>query len=218
MNETKAKILDAASSLFLAGGAAALSVRAIAKHAGVSTIGIYSHFQGKQGILDTLYIQGFQLVEQAMSGGIDNYIDGCIDDCINDKAISAADELNNSIALVMLAARNYLELAETHEAHYKLIFGEENGSYSPSKEAKQASIEAFKALTSVTTTILPPTASTEEQQSAAMQIWALTHGFVSLKHHAVSAIIDNTHWKNQALVAIELQAKAIQTASLPDTR
>jgi len=218
MNETKAKILDAASSLFLAGGAAALSVRAIAKHAGVSTIGIYSHFQGKQGILDTLYIQGFQLVEQAMSGGIDNYIDGCIDDCINDKAISAADELNNSIARVMLAARNYLELAETHEAHYKLIFGEENGSYSPSKEAKQASIEAFKALTSVTTIILPPTASTEEQQSAAMQIWALTHGFVSLKHHAVSAIIDNTHWKNQALVAIKLQAKAIQTASLPDTR
>jgi AcrR family transcriptional regulator len=208
MNEPKAKILDAASSLFLAGGAAALSVRAIAKHAGVSTIGIYSHFQGKQGILDTLYIQGFQLVEQAMSGGIDNYIDGCIDDCINDKAISAADELNNSIARVMLAARNYLELAETHEAHYKLIFGEENGSYSPSKEAKQASIEAFKALTSVTTTLLPPTASTEE----------LTHGFVSLKHHAVSAMIDNTDWKNQALVAIELQAKAIQTASLPDTR
>ena len=214
MNEPKAKILNAASSLFLAGGAAALSVRAIAKHAGVSTIGIYSHFHGKQGILDTLYIQGFQLVEQAMSGGIDNYIDGCIDD----KAISAADELNNSIARVMLAARNYLELAETHEAHYKLIFGEENGSYSPSKEAKQASIEAFKALTSVTTIILPPTASTEEQQSAAMQIWALTHGFVSLKHHAVSAIIDNTHWKNQALVAIKLQAKAIQTASLPDTR
>ena len=214
MNEPKAKILNAASSLFLAGGAAALSVRAIAKHAGVSTIGIYSHFHGKQGILDTLYIQGFQLVEQAMSGGIDNYIDGCIDD----KAISAADELNNSVARVMLAARNYLELAETHEAHYKLIFGEENGSYSPSKEAKQASIEAFKALTSVTTIILPPTASTEEQQSAAMQIWALTHGFVSLKHHAVSAIIDNTHWKNQALVAIKLQAKAIQTASLPDTR
>ncbi|MFT4888331.1 MAG: AcrR family transcriptional regulator [Pseudohongiellaceae bacterium] len=218
MNEPKAKILDAASSLFLAGGAAALSVRAIAKHAGVSTIGIYSHFQGKQGILDTLYIQGFQLVEQAMSGGIDNYIDGHIDDFIDDKAISANDELNDSIARVMLAAGNYLELAETHEAHYKLIFGEENGSYSPSKEAKQASIEAFKALTSVTTTLLPPTASTEEQQSAAMQIWALTHGFVSLKHHAVSAMIDNTDWKNQALVAIELQAKAIQTASLPDTR
>ena len=214
MNEPKAKILNAASSLFLAGGAAALSVRAIAKHAGVSTIGIYSHFHGKQGILDTLYIQGFQLVELAMSGGIDNYIDGCIDD----KAISAADELNNSIARVMLAAGNYLELAETHEAHYKLIFGEENGSYLPSKEAKQASVEAFKGLTSVTTTLLPPTASTKEQQSAAMQIWALAHGFVSLKHHAVSAMIDNTDWKNQALVAIELQAKAIQTASLPDTR
>lgn len=206
MNEPKAKILDAASSLFLTGGSAALSVRAIAKHAGVSTIGIYSHFQGKQGILDALYIQGFQLVEQAMCCNTDN----------PDNSYNHPDK--NSLARVMIAAENYLELAETHEAHYKLIFGEVNGSYSPSTEAKQASIEAFKALTSVTNSLLPRTASKEEKQSAAMQIWALTHGFVSLKHHAISAMIENSDWKNQALVAIELQANAIQAATLSDLR
>lgn len=194
MKDTKTKILEAASNLFLAGGAAALSVRAIAKSAGVSTIGIYSHFQGKQGILDALYIQGFQLVEQAMSNGI-------------------APCTNDSNDQVMLAARNYLELAETHEAHYKLIFGEVNGSYSPSREAKQASIEAFKVLTAVVASLLPTTATADEQQSAAMQIWALTHGFVSLKHHAVSGMMDNSDWKEKALAAIGLQAKAIQAAA-----
>lgn len=199
MKDTKTKILEAASSLFLAGGAAALSVRAIAKSAGVSTIGIYSHFQGKQGILDALYIQGFQLVEQAMSNGIAP----CTNDPVSD----------DSNAQVMLAARNYLELAETHEAHYKLIFGEVNGSYSPSREAKQASIEAFKVLTAVVASLLPTTATTDEQQSAAMQIWALTHGFVSLKHHAVSGMMDNSDWKEKALAAIGLQAKAIQAAA-----
>ena len=56
MSNNKEKILEAASVLFLKGGSAALSVRAIAKAAGVSTIGIYSYFEGKQGILDVLYI------------------------------------------------------------------------------------------------------------------------------------------------------------------
>lgn len=190
MNDTKTKILDAASSLFLVGGATALSVRAIAKQAGISTIGIYSHFQGKQGILDTLYIQGFQLVAQAMSSASDSGEDP-----------------------VILAAKNYLELAETHEAHYKLIFGEVNGGYSPSKEARQASIEAFRRLTVVVASLLPNTATANEQQDAAMQIWALTHGFVSLKHHAVSEMMDNSGWKAKALLAIELHAKAIKASA-----
>ena len=60
--DTREKILDAASALFLKGGTNALSVRAIAKGAGMSTIGIYSHFKGKQGISDALYIEGFELV------------------------------------------------------------------------------------------------------------------------------------------------------------
>ena len=56
----KGRILAAASELFLEGGVRALSVRAMANRAGVSTIGIYSHFNGKQGILDALYIEGFE--------------------------------------------------------------------------------------------------------------------------------------------------------------
>ena len=54
MKPGKENILQAASELFLEGGSAALSVRAIARRAGVSTMGIYSHFEGKQGSLDAL--------------------------------------------------------------------------------------------------------------------------------------------------------------------
>ncbi|MEM6604761.1 MAG: TetR family transcriptional regulator, partial [Pseudomonadota bacterium] len=55
----KERILLAASKLLASGGLASLSVRAIATEAGLSTIAIYSHFQGKQGVLDALYIEGF---------------------------------------------------------------------------------------------------------------------------------------------------------------
>ncbi|MFT6991153.1 MAG: AcrR family transcriptional regulator, partial [Paraglaciecola sp.] len=62
MSDAKNTILQAATELFLEGGSSALSVRAISKRAGVSTIGIYSHFNGKQGILDELYIEGFEKI------------------------------------------------------------------------------------------------------------------------------------------------------------
>ena len=65
-HQNRDKILHAVSELFLVGGLASLSVRSIAKKAGLSTIGIYSHFEGKQGILDALYIEGFERVGAAM--------------------------------------------------------------------------------------------------------------------------------------------------------
>ena len=50
MTDSKSKILMAASELFAENGAGGLSVRAISGRAGLSTIGIYNHFNGKQGI------------------------------------------------------------------------------------------------------------------------------------------------------------------------
>ena len=103
MSSNKENILEAASAIFLEGGTAALSVRAIAKAAGVSTIGIYSHFDGKQGILDALYVEGFEAVDRAMS--------------VLDLGLSPVDA-------ILRAASNYLELAESRRAHYNLIFGD----------------------------------------------------------------------------------------------
>jgi len=181
MNQNKAKILKAASSLFLTGGAAALSVRAIAKEAGVSTIGIYSHFEGKQGILDALYIEGFGFVADAM------------------------DVLKLGLApraAVLLASKNYLHLAETHEAHYRLIFGENNGAYAPSKEAKGVAIKAFSGLIDLVGNVYPTLADDAARVRVALQVWALMHGSVSLKHHAVGELVDMHDWQPRALEAV----------------
>ena len=99
--DTRQKILEAASTLFLKGGTHALSVRAIAEGASMSTIGIYSHFKGKQGILDALYIEGFTLVDEMMKQSEGN---------------TPADRLLN-------ACEHVLQFSEAHAAHYNLIFG-----------------------------------------------------------------------------------------------
>ena len=96
MIESKAKILTAASELFASAGAGALSVRAISKRAGLSTIGIYNHFNGKQGILDALYIEGFQMVMTA---------------------IRVEDETLSPREAVLQGLSNYIDLATEHRGH-----------------------------------------------------------------------------------------------------
>jgi AcrR family transcriptional regulator len=57
-NDNKSRILQAASALFEAQGLSGLTVRAIAARAGVSTIGVYSHFKGKRGLTEEASASG----------------------------------------------------------------------------------------------------------------------------------------------------------------
>lgn len=177
----KSKILAAASDLLQEKGVAGLNVRAIAKRAGLSTIGIYSHFQGKQGILDALYIDGFQQVS-----------DG----------VSAAFKIKDPKRAALAVTKNYLEMARRHEAQYRLIFGETNTDYTPSEEALRAGRQAFDRLVELTARLLPPAASKKHQQRIALRVWALVHGYVSLRHHAMRDIADK-EWTRQVMAASE---------------
>ncbi len=188
MSTNKEKILLAASDLFLEGGTAALSVRAIAKKAGLSTIGIYSHFEGKQGILDALYIEGFTAVEQAMS--------------VLDKGLTPREA-------VAEAARNYLDLAQTKRAHYSLIFGESDLAYVPSAEAKQAGINAFSKLIALSANFLGEDAAKNNKEMAAIKIWSLMHGAVALQHHDVAELVDMSNWHDEVLETVLLLVDAL---------
>ena len=147
----------------------------------MSTIGIYSHFQGKQGILDALYIEGYQYVGEAML-----------------TAVKIADPR----AAAIEGARLYLEVAKSHEAIYRLIFGEVDFDYEPGEEARAAALEAFGYLVDIGARLLPASASLAEKQSIALRIWALVHGYVSLQHHAVRDVVVIDDWNRQALAAV----------------
>tara|TARA_R110002153_G_scaffold21654_5_gene72041 strand:+ start:13931 stop:14512 length:582 start_codon:yes stop_codon:yes gene_type:complete len=188
MSDAKSTILKAASELFLEGGTSALSVRAISKRAGVSTIGIYSHFKGKQGILDELYIEGFEKVFAAMD------------------ILKSAKGPRETI---LQGVKGYLEVADKYEAHYRLIFGESDAGYSPSEEARAVSEKAFKMLIDVSSLILPVDTSLAKKQHIALEIWAFVHGYVSLKHHAISTLISPEEWNTLALNALSTHIDAI---------
>ncbi|MBL4544891.1 MAG: TetR/AcrR family transcriptional regulator [Oceanicaulis sp.] len=186
MSDAKTKIMQAASKLFLQAGSKGLSVRAIAREAGVSTIGIYSHFDGKQGILDALYIEGFQQVE----------------------ATTALPEGAMERDAIETVVRQYLRSVQAHEAHYRLIFGEQAPDFTPSDAARQAAGRAFASLLNVAADFLPDH-TPPQTRDAALQIWALIHGFVSLRHHVAMLKQDDEAWEDQVVRAVIVHIKAL---------
>ncbi|WLP93307.1 TetR/AcrR family transcriptional regulator [Psychrobacter sp. M13] len=191
--DPRTKILNAASALFLEGGGAALSVRAISSRAGLSTIGIYKYFQGKQGILDALYIEGFNYVRDAM--------------CV------LADDERASKAQVLASCLGYLNVGEQHEAHYRLIFGEADAGYAPSEEAIAARDTAFAKLVRVAGSYLDNSASSSECRQLALDIWAIVHGYVSISHHVALTHNKNPDWKRMALRVVVNQLDAAKQSA-----
>jgi AcrR family transcriptional regulator len=185
--DTRQTILDAASALFLKGGTNALSVRAIADGAGMSTIGIYSHFKGKQGILDALYIEGFELVEREMLAADGN---------------TAAEKVINGCERI-------LSFSEAYTAHYQLIFSSNLKDYTPCDDAAEVSEKVFNTFTTLTTTLIKKDLSTDDKQNMAMQLWALSHGYITLSQHNISNRLADSNWKERALQAIRLHVYAL---------
>ncbi|MCR9269372.1 MAG: WHG domain-containing protein [Hyphomonadaceae bacterium] len=188
MVESKAKILIAASDLFSESGASGLSVRAISKRAGLSTIGIYNHFNGKQGILDALYIEGFQMVM---------------------RAIEAEDDAASPRDAVLQGLSNYIDLAARQRGHYQLIFGRGDPTYTPSSAATAVGEEAFNRLTHLVSKVLPQALSGRQKREAALQLWALAHGYVSLQDHEATELIPNAAWRDLIMTAVTTHLDAL---------
>lgn len=188
MTSSKSKILIAASDIFAENGASGLSVRAISGRAGLSTIGIYNHFNGKQGILDALYIEGFELVMAAIELDLD--------------ALSPREAVLQGLA-------NYIDLAAQHRGHYELIFGRGDPTYKPSSTAIAVGEEAFNRLTALVARALPETLSARQKREAALQLWALAHGYISLQDHEATDLIPLTAWRDLTMNAVVTHLDAV---------
>src|SRR3954464_2722909 len=70
---TRETLLDAALRLLEERGPGALRIRDLAAAAEQSTMGVYTHFGSKQGLLEQLYLHGFRRLEDRLdsvpSGG-----------------------------------------------------------------------------------------------------------------------------------------------------
>jgi AcrR family transcriptional regulator len=186
----KAEILKAATALFLQQGAAGLSVRAIAAKAGVSTIGVYSHFEGKRGLLEALYVDGFSQLGEA---------------------VAAANAGHDPEAAIMNIVDQYLVFSETNRAHYSLMFDSGSMAYQPSAAAESAARLAFGKLAETVSRLSRPALSRKESWALAFDLWALVHGFVTLRGHSPFTASDSWRAAVRSAVRVHLRGALAST-------
>jgi AcrR family transcriptional regulator len=120
---TERELLAAAERLLAAGGAEAMSVRAVAEAAGATPRAIYSVFGSKEGLLRGLYREAFR----ALSAQID-----------------AIPETDDPIAdLVAVGAQAFRGWARSRPDLFRLAFSE---AAPPGRTPLEAGVEAFDRL------------------------------------------------------------------------
>jgi AcrR family transcriptional regulator len=164
-------ILDAASKLLSEEGAGALTVRRIATEAGCSTMGLYSRFGGKDGVVDQLYVQGFAELCDAMSG---------------------LERTDDPLVDLRACARSYRETALAHATHYMVMFGGAVPGFVPTETSKKVAHDAFDRLVSrVQRCIDAGIFHGTSAPKLAEVLWGSMHGLVMLELVGVNPVGDD---------------------------
>ncbi|MFJ6611160.1 TetR/AcrR family transcriptional regulator [Streptomyces sp. NPDC091289] len=143
-------ILDAALDVIAANGPAALSLRDLARRAGVSHAAPAHHFKDRTGLLTAVAAEGYALFADALTG--------------------APDLRERGVA--------YVRFAATHPAHFQVMFQPDlHRADDPDLLAARArATEALRAGVAD----LPPGGRGEDDRLAGVAAWSLAHGFATL--------------------------------------
>lgn len=167
--EVEQAIIDAAERLMVEKGPDALTVRGIAGAAGVAPMGVYNHLGGKQGVLDSLLVRGFDGLTEALAG------------------VGSDDPYEDLIE----AARRYRTYAREHPAHYALMFERSMADYEPSELALEHAAAAFGGLvTLVRRAVSAGVIAQGDPTEIAQSLWSAVHGGVSLELHGIGFCAD----------------------------
>lgn len=180
-SDNRQRILDAAHAIFAESGLAGLSVRAIATRAGLSTIGVYSHFKGKRGILLALYADGFARLGDAAD--------------IPPQVADGAD-------LVPLLVNRYIDFHRDHPAHYQLMFGMDRSQLGDAAVVGSIAKASIERLAATLSRLLPSNLPADAALTVTFRVWVLMHGYVSLREMAGFRMMPDAEWRGEVIAAV----------------
>jgi AcrR family transcriptional regulator len=180
----EAGLLEAASTLLEREGPDALSIRRIAAAAGVAPMGVYNHFASKSGIVEALFVQGFERLGQAMA------------------TLAAIDDPLEALAE---GGRRYRALALAHPMAYQLMFLRAVPRFEPSDQALAVAAQAFDGLVAaVERAIRAGLIADRSPTMLAQIIWASIHGWVALELCGIGFIEDQDVGADLLCASIQL--------------
>jgi AcrR family transcriptional regulator len=154
-------LLAAAADILETEGPDGLSVRRIAAAAGVAPMGVYNHFQSKFGIVDALFVQGFERLGEALS---------------------SIAEIPDPEEALKEGGRLYRALALEHPMAYQVMFLHAVPGFDPSDHALEVAARAFDSLVAAVQRAMAAGVLADGPPTVIAQlIWAGCHGWVSLE-------------------------------------
>ena len=194
-------LLELAVEHIAAVGVERLSIRELARRAGVSATAPFRHFPDKLTLLGALAIEGFSELANRMQ-------------------IPAQRKQDREAQFVQLGI-TYVEFAEDYPVHYQLMFGAVLGDFSKFPELQQAASNAYSMLDKLLTAIKAEEKLRVDVNLLGGLVWSTVHGIASLKlnvfpaeqsldappRQAVKALTQDLHGPLQMLYRGILAAK-----------
>ncbi len=163
-------LLTAAAELLEQEGPEALSIRRIAAAAGVAPMGVYNHFSSKSGIVEALFVRGFDRLGLAMV---------------------TLDEIADPLEALVEGGRRYRALALAHPMAYQLMFLRAVPGFEPSPGAVAVAARAFEGLVAaVRRAMAAGVIEDGDAEMISQIIWAGIHGWVSLELGGIGFVED----------------------------
>ncbi|NIH83979.1 TetR/AcrR family transcriptional regulator [Amycolatopsis granulosa] len=158
-SHTRERFLQAALTVLLEQGVSGLTVRSVAEAAGTSTIGVYTRFGGRNGVLDALYERTFELLHEEFA---------------------AVPRIPDDPAAGILAlARSYRRFALDSPARYAFMFEQAVPGFDP-----DPNLRAFAQHTTfdlLVDRVIPVTPPDQDPNRTGYLIWTTMHGLVSVE-------------------------------------
>lgn len=156
---SRERFLQAALTVLVEQGAAGLTVRGLAGAAGSSTIGVYTRFGGRAGVLDALYERTFELLHEAMA--------------------QLPPVSGDALPDVLAFARAFREFALESPARYAFMFERSVPGYDPDPDLRMLAQHASYDL--LAERVRPAVGEDGDPDGAGYLVWTTMHGLVSME-------------------------------------
>jgi AcrR family transcriptional regulator len=157
----EAALLASAAEILESEGPDGLSVRRIAAAANVAPMGVYNHFESKFGIIEALFVQGFERLRDALA---------------------SIAEIPDPYEALREGGRRYRALALAHPMEYQVMFLRAVPGFEPSDAAVEVAARAFDSLVAAVERAMAAGVIAEgPPDEIAQLVWSSVHGLVSLE-------------------------------------